>query len=266
MHKNTGFIFVEILLSLLLAASISLLLVKQQWQNNQFARQIQSRLVNLNQLVNQSEIQSRGFSLSEILIGLLLAGILSAGLLQQYLQVYRQDRIIRSQIDASLDLELMSDLLRSRLRSAGFTPCGNISSLRRTDKNLQALRVIPGGIEISRMGENYLQVARVEDGGKLAFANKGTELLIADCYNTEIYRRGYALQNNYVPPVYIGELIREQFFLNGNDIFYKLKHAEKLINGVGKFSVTAVSNNLIRAEISLLGGRAHTVLARMRSR
>lgn len=267
MHKNTGFIIIEILLSLMLVASISLLLLKQQWQNNQFAREIQSRLIDLNQLVNQNEIKGRGFSMSEILIGLLLVGMLSAGLLQQYLQVYRQDRITRSQVSENLDIELLSDLLRSRLRVAGFTPCGNINSLARDLKNLQAIREVTGGIEILRMEENYLQFTNLEDIGKVIQTSsiKHSELLIADCYHAEIYRNGHVLNYNYSSQVFIGELIKEQIYLHGRDIFYKLKHAEKLISGVAKFSVTSVKNDLMRVEINLLSGRKQTVFARVRS-
>ena len=267
MHKNTGFIIIEILLSLMLVASISLLLLKQQWQNNQFAREIQSRLIDLNQLANHKEIKARGFSLSEILIGLLLAGMLSAGLLQQYLQVYRQDRITRSQVSENLDLALLSDLLRSRLRVAGFSPCGNINSLRRTPGSLQAISEVTGGIEILRMGESYLQFASLEDIGKVIQASsiKHSELIIADCYHAEIYKNNHVLHYHYSSPIFIGELIKEHIYLNGRDIFYKLKHAEKLITGVAKFSVTAVKNDLIRAEINLLSGRKQTVFARVRS-
>ena len=158
-------------------------------------------------------------------------------------------------------------MLRSRLRVAGFTPCGNINSLSRGNNNLQAFRNITGGIETLRMAEDYLQVAGIVDGKSLAniITNKNTELLIADCYHVEIYRRGQALQNNYLPPVFVGELIKEQIFLNDQNIFYKLRHAEKLIAGVATFTVSAVEKDLLRAEISLSSGRLQTVFARMRS-
>ena len=52
---NKGFSFTEVLVSLLLMTSVSLLLLKQQWQTRQLFNQRHGQLIALIELDNKSE-------------------------------------------------------------------------------------------------------------------------------------------------------------------------------------------------------------------
>lgn len=280
MQKSRGFILAEIIISLLLVASIALLLVKQQWQNTQFVRQIQLRLEDFNKSVNKYELEKSGFALSEILISLLLVGILFSGLLQQYLQVYRQDIFLTKKIARHFDLQYLIALLRSSLRNAGFTPCANLNSLSTVD--LQAFKQLPAGFAVTRMSENYKSFNVLNHTMTLPIAfrnNNSNKLLIADCLHAElldftVVKKGLKTVSiklnssptfRYIAPIYIGELLNESFYLKGTDIYFKDYRASKLISGVQRFASIA-AEDLVQVDISLQGLQMQSLLTRIRSK
>lgn len=281
MPKNRGFILAEIIISLLLVASISLLLLKQQWENTQFVRQIQLRLAKITTSNNNYELGKGGFSLSEILVCLLLVGILFSGLLQQYLQVYRQDKFLQNNIEQSFDLQYLSELLRASIRNAGFTPCANLNSLQTA--NLVAFKQLNAGFEVIRMSENYKTFSSLVDEIQLPISfkhNKSNKILISDCFHAEVLNYTLLTKdmktitiklNNppifrYVAPIYIGEMLREKFYLKGGDIYFTDNRASKLISGVRQFFSTIDIDKIVQITIIFNQLHPQTLYARMRSR
>lgn len=281
MHKSTGYAVAEILISLILGASISLLLLNQQLQLSKFAGQIQERLFNLNSLENKYEQRLSGFSLSEILICLLLASLILTGLMQQYTQVYRQNSILNSRLEQSLDLQLVSELLRNTIRNAGYTPCGNIDSLQKiTNVNLPAITISNNTIAITHMSGNYSEFKHfpifLEILAKIK-SIKSKRLLITDCYHVDIFEKNSSeniiqnklgfLEKIYSPPIYVGEYIQEKFGVTeGGSLYYKLNHAEKLADYVQTLNASILDNNYLQLKLTLVNGMHYQLLTRIRSR
>ena len=55
MDRITGFSLAEVLIALLVMSGLSIMLLKQQWQNNRLLNQMNQRIALLNQLDNASE-------------------------------------------------------------------------------------------------------------------------------------------------------------------------------------------------------------------
>src|SRR5690242_19280686 len=75
-----------------------------------------------------------GFSLSELLISLLLASSIMAMLTQCYLNSKHQYMQAQKILALRFDLQWVSDLLADSIRRAGFTPCLGIEQLTAVDR------------------------------------------------------------------------------------------------------------------------------------
>ncbi len=275
MLKSTGYFIAEILISLFLCASISLLLLKQQWHLSQLVGHIQTRLHKLNDLENKYERNLRGFSLSEMLICILLASLLLAGLTQQYSQVYRQNSILTTNLEQNLDLQLVSELLRNSLHGAGFTPCGNLDNLHKMlDIDLSAVVIVDNSIATSRMNSDYYEFSNVADVTRfLDKSIKHRQYLITDCYNAALINNDsknenwHYIENNYVSPIYIGEYIQEVFWIKDlKNLYYKFKHSEKLTEYVKSLHADWLDENYLQIKLTLANNNVQNLLVRIRER
>lgn len=279
MLKSTGYFIAEILISLFLCASISLLLLKQQWQISRFTGDIETHLETLSNSENKYEQSIRGFSLSEILICLLLASLLLTGLIKQYAQVYRQDNILNARLEQNADLQLVSELLRNSLRVAGFTPCGNLNNLRKDlNQELSAIQIFQNGVEIIRMSEHYSEFANKVDA--LQFLNKtikSKHLMITDCYHAAVISNIHDsldwniglnfIVNNYIPPIYIGTYINEKFWIkDAKYLYYKFKNSEKISDYINGLEVGWLDDNLIKVNLMLLDDKITKLLVMLRNK
>lgn len=279
MLKSTGYFVAEILISLLLCASISLLLLKQQWQLSKFTGDLEMRLEILNDAENTYERNIRGFSLSEVLIGLLLASLILTGLIKQYAQVYRQDSILNTKLEQNSDLQLVGELFRNSMRGAGFTPCGYLDDLHKDlNVDLSAVKIFPNAIEIIRMSEGYYEFYNNADA--LRFLNNATKLkqfMVTDCYHVEVLTNNLSalhwstglsfIATNYIPPIYIGEYINEKFWLkDAQSLYYKFKHSEKISDYIKSMEASWLDNNLMQVKLILLNDSVTTMLVRVRNR
>lgn len=221
-----------------------------------------------------------GFSLVEIMIGLLLGSILLGALFNHYLITRRHEASFQQQVTASDDVQMIIDLLQDNIRQAGFTPCAGIGWLtvadRRGQRQSLAAITLSGGTEsrlaVRRMSEDFTAVNRilspshvlVEAGSRL-FPHQA--ILIADCFHAEVttIERMKAqgdslreltlkepLQFPYTSPAYVGEWLEEQFFVQKNKsgepaLFYQSRHAEELSAAIQSFfaRLHAVNKGLI---------------------
>ena len=140
--EERGFSFIEILVALLLTTSISLALLKQQWQIHRWRIQIQHQARIWLQESNQRE---QGLSILECMLGLTLALSLLTLLMQQYLQIKQQTYSMAQTMLQASRLQMVVDLLRGSGHQAGFTPCLPIGYLysfdHRSRRRLQAIEV-----------------------------------------------------------------------------------------------------------------------------
>jgi type II secretory pathway component PulJ len=213
--------------------------------------------------------RQQGISLLELLISSFLASFLLAVVMQHYLASKRQFINVQALLEQALELQLLNDLIRDSLRRGGFTPCMGISSLQSIDRrsgrtNLRAIETKAGkhqALRINRMSERFTRIthqlgpSQVVVSAVNLYKAKQT-MLIADCYHAEVQQilraqktnagiiltLAQPLAFNYIAPVYLGEWIEEEFFVQKNSqghlaLFYQQDHAEELSAQVNKMFV-----------------------------
>ena len=202
-----------------------------------------------------------GLGLPELFIALLLSSIIMTGLMHHYLSAKKQYGDIQKKLERSIDLQLVTDLMRDSIRRAGFTPCLSIERLVTRDqrsefKRLAAFEISSDSkkpwLRVNRMNEHFDTVLQVMSptqilATKVQLLYQDQSILIADCYHAEVQKiskiertsKGQVLTLTkplafqYHPPIYIGEWLEETYFIrrghNGeNALFYHYQHTEEL--------------------------------------
>lgn len=275
MQKKHGFSFLEVLISLMLVTSISLLLLKQQWQNNRLFNSVLIKAINIIRFANDYELRQRGFALHELLMSLFLSAILVGYLTEHYLQIMRAAKIVQVKIDGTMDLQLVTELLRTSIANAGFTPCGALNNLIVVDNrasnssNILGLKVENNILYTARMGDNFVTSENFSNQqllklpARINVAPKHT-LIISDCYHAELQNASLIQKNGsrqlvslqrklafkYIPPVYIGEYWEEIFFIKKKSMYYKFHHTEEISPYVTNMSVF-VQGNLVNLNLDI---------------
>lgn len=251
--EERGFSFIEILVALLLSTSISLALLKQQWQINRLRHQLQAQMEHSLRDHNQRE---QGLSILECMLSLGLALSLMTILLHQYLQIKQQTQeTARVMLQASR-LQTVMAVLRQAGHQAGFTPCLPLDALRTFDhRNRQPLHAIDlgGQLTLHRMSSAFARVAVQTSPRQFELLTPiGLQahhpIIIADCQHAEVleqYQRSShtlwllrALHFKYHFPIYIGEWVTESFSIHPNKhgqsaLYYQQgQHSEELLTEV----------------------------------
>ncbi|STX50731.1 Tfp pilus assembly protein PilW [Legionella busanensis] len=221
-------------------------------------------------------MKQHGISLLELMISLFLFCLLIEIITQSYLNSKQQYLITQKKLDNTFDIQLVSQLIRASIRSAGFTPCLNSDYLimqdRRNSSNLQlpSIQIKGNSLTIRHMSDNFFTVKRQLDSQHLLITNnriltKGNDVLIADCVHGEVHELNSVehtssgllvglkkpLSFHYISPMYIGSWLEEKFFTKTDkygveNLFYKLKHAEQLTSLVNHFSVKMLKEGRYR--------------------
>lgn len=212
--------------------------------------------------------KQKGVGLVEIMISGLLASLLIAVLVQQYLSAKQQYSHLQNLLEQDLELQMINDLLRNSVRRAGFTPCAGLSSLKSFDQRngrtgLAAIKSKASkvnSLELNRMSEYFTHAKFIGQNQLWLSPDLQFEaqqaLLIADCYHAEVQQvlsvkktsKGtiLTLSHNrvfdYVEPIYLGEWIEESFFIQKNQqgvstLFYHQKQNEELSKQIKGMSV-----------------------------
>ncbi|WP_131780936.1 PilW family protein [Legionella gresilensis] len=228
-------------------------------------------------------IKQRGISLLELMISLFLFCLLLEIVTQSYLNSKRQYLIAQQKLDNTFDIQLVSQLIRASIRSAGFTPCLNSDYLimqdRRNSSDLQlsSIQIKGNNLTIRHMSDDFFTVKRQLDSKHLLITDnkiltKGDDVLIADCVHGEVHKINSVeytasgllvglkkpISFHYITPMYIGTWLEEQFFTKADkygveNLFYKLKHAEQLTSLVNHFSVKMLKKEGYRFIDVILG-------------
>lgn len=207
-----------------------------------------------------------GFSVSELLIGLLLASLIVQALTAQYLSVKRQFYHRRQLISTAYDQQLIIEFIQDSVRRAGFTPCVRLDALISTQV-LQPIEVDvqTSAIHVQRMNEQFdLIKAFLSPMRLLTHAKRfrsGQTVLIADCQHAEIRRiddvcsagsgqrllLSEPLLFQYQPPVYIGEWISERFYFKNKALYYAFQRSEILSSNVAclRASIKQVAKRIL---------------------
>ena len=212
--------------------------------------------------------RQEGVGLSELLIALLLASLTTMVLMRHYLNTKQQYSHIQTALEQSIDLQLVTDLIRDSARRAGFTPCSGIDHLmtidrRKSRRKIVAIEVGRDGdpsLHINRMSEHFDTVIKALGPAELLTSDlqtmyRGQSILVADCYHAEVQSISQLrhtavgqritlaepLVFTYQDPIYIGEWLEETFYIHPGgasqgSLFYHLHHAEELTTVVHQLS------------------------------
>jgi type II secretory pathway component PulJ len=216
----------------------------------------------------------KGLGLPELLIALMLSSFIMTGLMHHYLSAKKQYTDIQKKLERSIDLQLVTDLMRDSIRRAGFTPCLSINHLitldqRSEPKHLVAVELgsdTTPWLRISRMNEHFDTVLKITSQTRLSTTNThllhhDQSILITDCYHAEVQKVGEAthtignqnitfikpLAFAYHEPIFVGEWLEETYSIRiGSDgkkaLFYQHQHAEELTTAVHTMAARLNSN------------------------
>ncbi len=207
-----------------------------------------------------------GFGLSELLISLFLASLLSAVLIQTYLWSKVHYRRLHHILKIHFEVQWAQDLLADSIRRAGFTPCLPIDQLDWVDRRLNkqmnnfALRLTKEEIKVNRMSEYFGQLLAIINQQEILVSTDtairlGQSLLIADCEQAEVHKivqmkknsSGFVLNLDspiyfsYSPITYAGQWLEERWFIKenqkGKSLYYQQIHSEELTPFIKAMSI-----------------------------
>ena len=241
-----GFSLSEVLVSLLLVVSLSLVLLKQQCQLHRIANQTK---LQAQRCLLASNLHERGISLVELMVALTLALSLITLVMQLYGAIFQQFLETETMLNQMSRLQTSVGLMRSVIQQAGFTPCLPIGALQ-TVTPLLALALDPKDpsvITAYRMADGFIPVSRIMSPQQLFIPEAHSvtfhgQLLIADCHHAEIIshfeQQGPTLSLKqplafaYYSPMYLGEWTSVTFGLKTQRLYYDHKHRETLMADV----------------------------------
>lgn len=223
-----------------------------------------------------------GLSLVEILVALFLASLLLIILIQQYLGFKRQFIRDQAALEQVLELQLVSHLIRDSLKKAGFTPCLNLTALQTDNISRPVALTINAkhqqSLQTGRMSEHFNVVQSMRGDRQLLLAGEHQfkerdRVLISDCYHAElvqlsaVYKSSlllnHALVFDYISPVYVGEWIEEEFFMEKNQrqkiaFYYRHKHPEELSAEISSLFIQkhkGIGQTLIQVDLGLVSSQ-----------
>lgn len=259
-----GFSLSEVLVSLVLVTSLSLALLKQQWQLHRMVNQTKLQVYlwletsNAQQRHDTKRLQ-QGTSLIELMISLTLAVSIMTLVSQQYVQIKQQFLAAQTTLHHLARLQLALTTVRSSIQKAGFTPCMPLDVLESFDpRSHQPLHAIdfkssdPTWLSTSHMQDNLMLVDKIIHQ-QLIYSTTNPSpilqgpLLLADCHHAEVLsefqqqgsliKLQHPLTFTYYPPIYLGEWIVDSFGLPSGQqriksMFYQHRHRETLLSNV----------------------------------
>ena len=230
--------------------------------------------------------KQQGFGLSDMLISLLLSSLIMSALINQYVHAKQNYQYTRTAIEKAFELQLVTNLMRDRVRRAGFTPCQGIHHLTTLDMrthqgNIPAFDIGEGQqsfLKINRMSEYFDTVLYQLSPTQLLATNnwalkRSQPVLIADCYHAEVQTVKHVRQTDegqiitlalplafiYQESSYIGEWIEERFYLHAesaakSSLYYQRQHPDELTADIHTMGVQAKQQQgriLLQLELGL---------------
>ncbi len=212
-----------------------------------------------------------GWGLLELMLSLALSMLLLMVLVEQLIQTKRQTMQVAQAMQEMVELQWLSDVLRSRVRMAGFTPCRRIDHLIAIDTRThpQSLAWFEWQTQptpqctLRRMANSRRQVVRQINAHELVLDGPGVALhrsiMIADCVHAEVHQQTKLfaapdgvhvllhepVRFTYVPPVYYAEWVSESFMIRPRAegkpaLWYKHHRADQLSQQVINFAVKVI--------------------------
>ena len=202
----------------------------------------------------------QGLSLTELLVSLFVASLLSAMLIQTYLINKQRYFALQDALKVNFELQWVEDMLADSIRRAGFTPCLGVEQLQVRDRRKGKLVFSGFKIEVkkqellvNRMSEEFSELSAVLNYKQEILVSSETKMrvdqsiLIADCERAELHqvtqRRKTAegvlltlakpILFNYPTVTYVGQWLEERWYIKKNPegqeaLYYQQSHSEEL--------------------------------------
>ena len=233
-----------------------------------------------------------GIGLLELLISLALCTLLTGLLIDQIVRSRQQIQHLAHRMNQTMELQWLSDLLRSRVRTAGFTPCLRLDLLVTFDarQKPQSLAWFEWHADsprciLRRMGDEVRAVV-VRNPRELQLDGPAVPLnrpiMIADCTHAEVHRQAeifvsahgarvllqHPLHYPFQPPIYYAEWVSETFFMREQAFYYRHHRSDKLSTHVVDFSVrlsTREAHTWLEWVLTLADGELWPLITRVRA-
>lgn len=237
----------------------------------------------------------RGVSLTELMISLCLSSLLMLVLIQTYSRFKQQYTHSQHVLEQGFELQLVSELIRDSVRSAGFTPCIGINHLMTKDQRGKSERLMAiklandnSAITFARMEAPFARVIKQINPYQLLVAGRHLfdsrhPIVIADCFHAEVHviansqktSNGLiitlkkSLDFDYHVPCSVGEWLEERFYIEKNGhgklaLFYDTNHREELTNLIDGMS-NRLQHSVLRTTLKLAKGGELVLDTRIRT-
>lgn len=221
-----------------------------------------------------------GFSLIELLICFFLSMLLVNILIQHLLSVSRQYQQLHAVLDETIELQWVFDMMRARIRHAGFTPCQSLDQLQVIDtrngsEQLQAIAVEAGDeprLVIQKMDETRFSLVDILAPNQLRMHDAYSEhyrvlkpnqpVIISDCSHAEVHeikKTGDMIYLNkplvfdYSPEVYVGPWVSDTFFFRESKGLFLKQQRVNYIAPAKKIAFVLNNKNISMRFCSKLG-------------
>ena len=233
--------------------------------------------------MSQGKPFSDGFSLVELLIAFFISMVLLTLLVQQLSAVSRQYQRLHAVLEETMTLQWVFDLVRSRIRHAGFTPCVGLDQLHALDtrdepEHLKAIELayplqphVATRLVIRKMDETAFSFAEILDAYHLRVVAccfkmpANAFVLIADCEHAEVHevaQVGESIQLkkplvfHYAKEVYVGPWVSEAFFLKPGKGLLIQQHRVDHIMPLKQLEFQLENTTVIMRVVTMLGQQA----------
>jgi len=176
-----------------------------------------------------------------------------------YMQIKAHVSEAKGKLEQALEVQFISDLIRTHVRRSGFSPCMRIEHLMAYDHRyhrsfINAIEMNQHGFMMGRMYEVYERVTSFLDLKRIQVTRnrrllRKRPLLIADCFHAEIMQSAEIqlkdreqiisftepLKFQYHPPVYVGEWVETQFYTEAktheaHNLYYKIQQRTEVLS------------------------------------
>lgn len=205
-------------------------------------------------------------SLTELMLSLFIAGMISTILIQTYVLNKAQFKRLHQALEFEFDIQWIQDLLAQSIRSAGFTPCLSVDYLTITDTRSKPKAISSitfnetnQSLHVSKMSEYFTKVNKRRNELQVIISSdlgltKDQPIMIADCTHAEIHDLAQVrktaqgglltlkqpLQTQFNSETYIGLWIEEKWFIKNNAkgegaFYFHQNHSEELSSSIYRF-------------------------------
>jgi hypothetical protein len=219
--------------------------------------------------------------------------------MQQFVLIKQQSARVFLQLNQAQELHWLSDVLRSRVRMAGFTPCRRLEHLVVADTRAKAQSLAEyefvsqphASLTLRRMHQSAVRVLKQISPTDVLIESTPISIqypiMLADCEHAEVHTLADATKTpegvhiqlqepilfTYQLPFYYAEWVTESFFMRqtrerGRALFYQYHRVDQLTRLVQDFSAKRFqieASLLVELNLQLSNQHSQMLVTRIRA-